>query len=81
MELQLGELVDELTGRLPEASVHMLDELAEQLEEVEERLERFKVPGLFRRLGDGSGVCNRLRECADALLPWWRLHAGLCFAG
>ncbi len=43
MELQLGELVDELTGRLPEASVHMLDELAEQLEEVEERLERFKV--------------------------------------
>lgn len=43
MELQLGELVDELSGRLPEAGVRALDELMAQLDEVEERLESLKV--------------------------------------
>lgn len=62
MELQLGELVDELTGRLSEGSVQALDELADQLDEVEERLERFKVgrgrfiaaPGLLQT---AAGFC------------------------
>lgn len=52
MELQLGELLDELSGRLPEASVKALDELAQQLDEVEERLESLKVG-----LSEGWGVC------------------------
>ena len=61
MELQLGELFDELAGRLPEGSFQALDELAEQLDEVETRLEGLRVRPLDGTLllplrGVGGGM-------------------------
>ena len=43
MEMQLQELVAELSARLPEAALAELDDLAAAVEEVEERLALLKV--------------------------------------
>jgi hypothetical protein len=62
MELQLQEVVAELAEMLPEASQAQLDELAEQMEAVEERLAALKVRAQ-------EGVVGRaLHGCPQATL-------------
>ena len=63
MEMQLQELVAELSARLPEAALAELDDLAAAAEEVEERLALLKVGGARVGCTGGSWLAAWTAGC------------------